>query len=90
MISSITNQAIQLVPNNTLITESPESGRELAIKMARLIIKATQPDDQKRKEQRELYANDPMMLIQIGQVVAAEFATIAAANKYWRKKTPQK
>lgn len=25
-----------------------------------------------------------MMLISIGQTVAAEFATIAAANNYWR------
>ena len=30
-----------LVPNNSLITATPEEGRELAIKMARLIIKTT-------------------------------------------------
>jgi Hexameric tyrosine-coordinated heme protein (HTHP) len=72
-----------LVPNNTLITATPEEGRQLAVKMARLIIKLTQPDEAKRKELRELYANNPMMLISISQVVATEFATIAAANNYW-------
>ncbi|MDE5492547.1 hexameric tyrosine-coordinated heme protein [Elizabethkingia meningoseptica] len=78
-------EQIQLIPNNSLITSTPEEGRQLAVKIARLIIKLTQPDDQKRKEQREIYANDPLMLIQIGQTVATEYATIAAANNYWRK-----
>jgi glycerate-2-kinase len=73
-----------LVPGNSLITASPEEGRALAIKMARLIIKATQPDDAVRSRLRDVYANDAVMLIQVGQVVATEFATIAAANHYWR------
>ncbi|MBK6447940.1 MAG: hexameric tyrosine-coordinated heme protein [Saprospiraceae bacterium] len=75
---------IQLIPGNSLLTATPEEGRQLAVKMARLIIKLTQPDENKRKEQRELYANDPMMLIEIGKTVAIEFATIAQANNYWR------
>lgn len=75
----------KLIPNNTLITSTPEEGRQLAVKMARLIIKITQPDEAKRLEQREIYANDPLMLIQIGQTVAMEFATIAKANNYWLK-----
>ncbi len=73
-----------LIPNNSLITATPEEGRELAIKMARLIIKTTQPDEQVRATLRDVYADDAMMLIQIGHVVAVEFATIAAANQYWR------
>lgn len=77
-------EKIELVPNNSLISASPEEARQLAVKMARLIIKLTQPDADKRTEQREIYANDPMMLIQIGQTVATEFATIAAANNYWK------
>lgn len=77
-------EAIKLVPNNSLITATPEEGRYLAVKMARLIIKLTQPDEAKRIEQRETYANDPMMLIQIGHTVAVEFATIAKANNYWK------
>ena len=73
-----------LVPNNTLITATPEEGRQLAVKMTRLIVKFTQPDAAKRDELRLIYANDPGMLIAITQAVAAEFATIAAANNYWR------
>lgn len=74
-----------LVPNNTLLTDTPEEGRTLAVKMARLIIKTTQPDEQARNKMRDIYANDPAMLISIGQTVAMEFSTIAAANNYWRK-----
>lgn len=74
-----------LVPNNTLITDTPEEGRALAVKLSRLIIKATQPDEAARNRMRDIYANDPAMLISIGQVVATEFSTIAAANSYWRK-----
>lgn len=77
--------AFDLIPNNSLLTETPEEGRQMAVHIARLIIKLTQPDAEKRAELREIYANDPMMLIAIGQTVAAEFATIAAANNYWRK-----
>jgi hypothetical protein len=76
---------ITLVPNNSLLTETPEEGRQLAVKMARLIIKLTQTDDEKRNQLREVYGNDAMMLIAVGHVVAIEFATIAAANNYWRK-----
>jgi glycerate-2-kinase len=79
------SDTIQLVPENSLITETPEDGRMLAIKMARLIIKATQPDATIREKLRAVYAEDPAMLIAVGQTVATEFATIAAANKYWVK-----
>ena len=72
-----------LVPNNTLITATPEEGRHLAVTMARLIITLTQPDADKRTELRAVYANDPGMLIAISQTIATEFATIAAANNYW-------
>ena len=75
-----------LVPGNTLITATPEEGRQLAIKLARLSIKATQPDDAVRGRLREVYANDPAMLMQAGHTVAVEFATIAAANEYWRQR----
>lgn len=76
---------ITLVPNNSLLTTTPEEGRQLAVKMARLIIKLTQPDEEKRKQLREVYGNDAMMLIAVGQTVSTEFATISAANNYWNK-----
>ena len=56
----------------------------LAIKMARLIIKVTQPDAAVRESLRSVYAEDAGMLIAIGQTVATEFATIATANNYWK------
>jgi Hexameric tyrosine-coordinated heme protein (HTHP) len=73
-----------LVPESTLITATPEAGRHLAVTLARRIIKFTQPDQARREELRVAYANDPHMLIAISHVVAVEFATIAAANNYWR------
>lgn len=78
------SEAIQLIPNGSLITNSPEEGRQLAVKMARLIIKVTQPDAAVREKLRPLYAEDAGLLIAIGQTVAIEFATIAAANNYWK------
>jgi hypothetical protein len=53
--------------------------------MARLVIKATQPDDAVRERLRDIYANDAAMLMQAGHTVAVEFATIAGANDYWRR-----
>lgn len=73
-----------LIPNNTLITATPEEGRQLAIKMARLVIKATQPSAEIRDQLRTTYGSDAAMLIQVSHVVAIEFQTIAAANNYWR------
>ncbi len=75
---------VELIPGNTLITATPQEGRELAIKMARLIIKVTQPNAEVRGRLRGIYAEDANMLIAIGQTVATEFAVIAAANNYWR------
>ena len=77
-------EQITLIPNNSLITSTPEEGRQLAVKMARLIIKITQPDAEIREQLRPKYANDASNLIAIGQTVATEFATIAKANNYWK------
>ncbi|HAS46872.1 MAG TPA: hypothetical protein DCS93_40680 [Microscillaceae bacterium] len=74
----------QLIPGNSLITNTPEEGRQLAVKMARLVIKLTQPNAEVRDKLRPVYAEDAAMLIAIGQTVATEFATIAAANNYWK------
>ncbi len=76
---------ITLVPNNSLLTATPEEGRHLAVTMSRLVVKATQPDAQKREQLRDVYANDAMMLLAVTQTVAIEFATIAAANNYWKQ-----
>ena len=73
-----------LVPDNTLITPTPEAGRELAIMIARKTIGAIQTDAEVRQGLRPTYANDPDSLTAAAHVVAIEFATVAAANNYWR------
>jgi Hexameric tyrosine-coordinated heme protein (HTHP) len=73
-----------LVPGNTLITASPEAGRALAILLARHSIHAMQKELELLKEGRAHYARDADGLIAAGHVIAVEFATIAAANNYWR------
>ncbi|GAB1397669.1 MAG TPA: hexameric tyrosine-coordinated heme protein [Saprospiraceae bacterium] len=69
----------------SLITETPQEGRELAIKMSRKTIAAIQTDPEVRKKLRPDYANDTAQLIASANVVAIEFQTIAQANNYWRK-----
>jgi Hexameric tyrosine-coordinated heme protein (HTHP) len=73
-----------LVPNNTLITATPEEGRKLALTLARHSVNAMEKDVEVLKTGRNQYARDPLALIAASHVVAVEFATIAAANNYWR------
>lgn len=73
-----------LVPDNTLITETPEEGRELAMMLARKTIGAIQPDAEVRQLLRPGYATNADSLTMAAHVVAVEFATVAAANNYWR------
>lgn len=76
---------MELIPGNTLITATPQEGRELAIMMARKTIGAMQPDGEVRKMLRPGYATSADSLTAAGHVVAIEFATVAAANNYWRE-----
>ncbi len=68
----------------SLITATPQEGRELAIKMARKSIAAIQTDPEVRKKLRNDYANDTAQLIASANVIAIEFQTIAKANNYWK------
>lgn len=69
----------------TLQTDTPQQGFDLALSMARHVVKAAQPDMAMLKEQRPAYSTDAARLIDVSGVVAAWFATIAAANDYWRE-----
>lgn len=69
----------------TLVTETPEAGFDLAVAMARRAVKTTQPDVDALHQLRPAYSHDPDSLIQVSGVVASYFATIAAANDYWRE-----
>ena len=69
----------------TLTTETPEAGYELAVKVARVAIKRVQPDAGVREMLRTGCSSDAEALIASSQVVATYFATVAAANSYWRE-----
>ncbi len=68
----------------TLKTTTPQEGFELAIKLARMGVKYTQPSDEVRKKLRDDYANDAADLTAASQVIAINFQTVAAANGYWQ------
>ncbi|WP_028030750.1 hexameric tyrosine-coordinated heme protein [Gemmobacter nectariphilus] len=68
----------------TLQTATPQEGYELAVMLARVAVKLTQPDAAMRDKLRPEYAEDAEALISVSQVVATHFATVAAANDYWR------
>jgi hypothetical protein len=69
----------------TLMTETPEQGFALAVRMARTAVKTTQPDVETLHKLRPAYAHDPQSLIAVSGTAAAWFATIAEANGYWRE-----
>jgi len=68
----------------SLITENPQEGFELAIKLSRMGVKSTQPDMEVLKRLRTIYANDANGLTAASHVIALNFQTISAANNYWR------
>ena len=69
----------------TLMTQTPQAGYELAIKLSRMAVKLTQPDEETRKRLRESYASSADSLTMVSEVVARNFQTVAAANNYWRE-----
>ncbi|WEN16905.1 hexameric tyrosine-coordinated heme protein [Rhodanobacter sp. AS-Z3] len=49
-----------------MLIASPEAHRQLALTMARLLVKSTRPDEAVRVKLRDIYANDAMAPIPIG------------------------
>jgi len=72
---------------SSLKTETPEEGYNLAIKLSRMAVKATQPDDAVRAKLRDVYANNADSLTMASQVVATNFQTVAQANNFWTQST---
>ncbi|MFJ2952738.1 hexameric tyrosine-coordinated heme protein [Streptomyces sp. NPDC087226] len=68
---------------STLRTNTPQEGWELAVKMSRVGVKATQPSAEVRDRLRGDYAEKADSLIAASQVIAVNFQTVAAANGYW-------
>lgn len=71
-------------PNLALIVPTAADGFDLAILLSRLAVKAMQGDAVVRGVLRENYAHDAGLLTAASHVVATHFATVAAANNYWR------
>ncbi len=69
----------------SLMTDTPEEGFQLAIKLSQKAVVTTQPDADVRRVLRGGYANDPNSLIHVSHVVAVHFSTIAEANGYWKE-----
>jgi len=68
----------------SLLTQTPEEGFDLAIKLSRMAVKKTQPDDEARARMRPAYANNADSLTRASHVVATHFQTVARANDYWK------
>ncbi|WP_438462911.1 hexameric tyrosine-coordinated heme protein [Marinomonas sp. PE14-40] len=69
----------------SLLTDDPQTGYELAIKLSRMGVKYTQPSDDVRKKLRPVYEQDADSLIASSQVIATNFQTVAQANNFWQK-----
>lgn len=83
-MSRLPDSELVLVPGGTLITNTPEEGRALAMIIAQHTIHNIQPDLDVLQGGRRIYSVNPDSLIAASQVVAIEFQTIAAANNYWQ------
>lgn len=68
----------------SLITDTPQEGYDLAMKLARKAVGMTQPDAKIRENLRPSYASNADSLTLASQVVAIHFQTVAAANNYWK------
>lgn len=69
----------------SLITDTPQDGYELAITMSRKGVGYIQSDPEVKARLREVYANNADSLTFASQVIAINFQTVAAANDYWKK-----
>jgi hypothetical protein len=70
------------LPN--LLTNTPQEGYELAVKLSRAAVRITQSNPAVRNDLRAVYEKDAEALIATAAVVATNFQTVAAANNYWR------
>lgn len=68
----------------SLITDTPQEGYELAITLSRKGVGYIQSDPKVKAELREVYASNADSLTFASQVIAINFQTVAAANNYWR------
>jgi hypothetical protein len=67
----------------TLQATTPEEGFALAVRISLMNLKAMQPSDEIRERLHIIYEDDAETLIAASQIIAINFQTIAAANRYW-------
>ncbi|MGI6039311.1 MAG: hexameric tyrosine-coordinated heme protein [Eubacteriales bacterium] len=68
----------------SLKTNTPQEGFELAIKLSQMGVQYTQPSEAIRNRLRPKYSRNANSLINVSQVIAINFHTVAAANDYWK------
>ncbi|KZL25161.1 hexameric tyrosine-coordinated heme protein [Pseudovibrio sp. WM33] len=83
-MNKLPNAELVMIPGGTLITKTPEEGRQLAMMIARHTIHNIQSDLDELKQGRSVYSVNLDSLTAASQVVALEYQAIAAANNYWR------
>ena len=67
----------------SLITDTPQEGFELAIKLSRMGVKSTQSSKEVLFRERAKYSQNGEALMHASEVIAVHFQTVAAANDYW-------
>lgn len=72
-----------MVEIETLRTNTPEEGFQLAVVLSQKGVVVTQPSEQIRELLRPVYSTNADSLIAVSQVIAINFQTVAAANNYW-------
>ncbi|WP_212749086.1 hexameric tyrosine-coordinated heme protein [Marinobacter shengliensis] len=68
----------------SLITDTPQEGFELAIKLSRMGVKSTQSSKEVLFRERAKYSQDGEALMHASEVIAVHFQTVAEANDYWK------
>jgi len=80
-MSLVSDERLARVPGGTLITDTPEEGRELAFKMGENLLRSMNADP-------DVYTlgriNAPILMASV-QAVVIDFQTIAAANNLLAK-----
>jgi hypothetical protein len=69
---------------HSLLTDTPQEGYDLAVKLSRVSVKMTQPNAEVREKLRRIYEQDANALTAVSAVVSTHFQTVAAANSYWK------